>query len=78
MEIIKPCPNCNMLVHIEEINCAIFRHGIYKSTGEQLYPHLSKVKCEQLVKENLIWGCGKPFKLIVDNIEPVLIKCDYI
>ena len=79
MEIILPCPHCNMFVYIEDINCAIFRHGIYIETGEQIDPHMCKKDCDELVKENLIWGCGKPFQLIVtDNNEPQLKKCEYI
>lgn len=57
------CPNCNgsVLVFENEIACRIFRHGILKDTGNQMDPHTPKAKCEELVNENKIWGCGKPF-----------------
>ena len=75
MLIIK-CPHCNQTIIIEEkdINCAIFRHGVYKSNFKGIDPHLCKEKCDQLIKENKIYGCGKPFKL--ENNNPVI--CDYI
>jgi hypothetical protein len=40
------CPHCRCMVIIEQINCAIFRHGIYKSTGVQMNPHESKELCD--------------------------------
>tara|TARA_B100000073_G_scaffold322095_1_gene303145 strand:- start:140 stop:361 length:222 start_codon:yes stop_codon:yes gene_type:complete len=67
-----------------EINCAIYRHGIFKNTGEQIDPHASKEICDKLVEKELIYGCGKPFKLF-ENRNPVtkeinyyVEKCDYI
>ena len=58
------CPHCNVWVQIDEINCAIFRHGQYKETGLQIPPHLEKKACDELIKKGLIYGCGKPFKVI--------------
>lgn len=79
MTIILPCPNCSLLVYIQDINCAIFRHGIYKTNGEQIDPHLCKEKCDELSKRDQIWGCGKPFKLIlINDSEAQLVACDYI
>jgi hypothetical protein len=69
-----PYPDCNITIEIEEINCAIFRCGIYKESGKQIDPHLSKEQCDQLKIKNKIWGCGKPFQLI----NGTLIKCEYI
>ena len=42
MEKIINCPNCNDILIISELNCCIFRHGIYKKINEQIDPHLSK------------------------------------
>jgi len=61
--IIIICPHCNNSVIIEEINCAIFRHGILKSNGQQMNPHTPKIECDNLINNNLIYGCGKPFKI---------------
>jgi len=81
MEIYISCPHCNALVLIykNEINCAIFRHGVVKSTMQQIDPHLSKFECDRLTEEGLIIGCGKPFRLIMNKEEEYFaIKCDYI
>jgi hypothetical protein len=72
------CPHCNLLVHIEQINCGIFRHGIFIKTNEQIPPHLPKDKCDELIKNNEIYGCGKPFQIIKIEEEWKLIICDYI
>ncbi len=78
--IIVNCPHCNNLIYIDkrEFKCKIFRHGIYKSNYKQIDPHLNKKECDRLFNEKLIFGCGKPFKLIIDQDEYKLEKCDYI
>jgi hypothetical protein len=77
------CPYCNITIEVAEINCAIFRCGIYKNIidanyGKQIDPHLSKNDCDALKKEDKIWGCGRPFKFINVNGLSQLIQCDYI
>jgi DNA-directed RNA polymerase subunit RPC12/RpoP len=77
------CPHCDSKILINKINCKIFRHGVYKDTFKQINPHLNKAKCDKLIKNDLIYGCGKPFELILnselDNDEStyIAIKCDY-
>jgi hypothetical protein len=68
------CPHCNGMVIIEQLNCAIFRHGVFKNTGKQIPPHASKEECDNWVKNNDIYGCGKPFQVIENK--PVI--CEYI
>lgn len=68
------CPHCGGLVIIQAVNCAIFRHGVYKHNNKQIPPHLPKIECDKLVEENAVWGCGKPFKYANKSA----IKCDYI
>jgi len=75
------CPylDCNVAIEVVEINCAIFRCGVYKNQtdphyGKQIDPHLSKQDCDRIKKEDKIWGCGRPFKLVNGK----LIQCDYI
>jgi hypothetical protein len=77
-EPILTCPNCKDLVLIKKINCAIFRHGILKKNGKQINPHSQKELCEYYIKNDLIYGCGKPFRII--NNDGVLETeiCDYI
>ena len=72
------CPHCNNYIIIKELNCGIFRHGIYKNSGNQINPHASKEICDELVKNNLIYGCGKPFQIIEINDVLELKICDYI
>lgn len=75
------CPHCNELIEVEksDLNCCIFRHGIYEinNTQQQISPHASKEECENLIRTGLIEGCGKPFKFIQGEINYVE-KCDYI
>jgi len=80
---IVACPHCELMIMVNknELNCKIFRHGIYKNTYTQINPHYSKEICDKLIKDNLIIGCGKPFKLIInkkDINECKAIICDYI
>ena len=80
-DLILKCPSCNNIVIInkKDINCSIFRHGVFKNNNKQIDPHASKEICDKLVKESKIYGCGKPFKLIKNekNIYSA-VKCDYI
>ena len=72
------CPHCNNYIIIEKLNCGIFRHGTYKNDNKQIDPHASKELCESLIKEDLIYGCGKPFQIIkINDIFEIKI-CDYI
>jgi hypothetical protein len=72
------CPHCKqqVIVRLQDVNCKIFRHGIKKSNYEQINPHATKELCDSLVERDLIYGCGKPFKL-TDDLTQVEV-CDYI
>jgi len=78
------CPHCHLLVWIEAVNCAIFRHGVFRDTHDQVPPHASKTECDDLVARDLIVGCGKPFRVAtVDgdanaNANAIAVVCDYI
>jgi len=63
------CPHCYnyIIIYKKDINCAIFRHGIFKDSYKQITPHLSKVECDDLSAKSKIYGCGKPFRLIQDD-----------
>lgn len=69
------CPHCNILIQVEknQINCKIFRCGIYKSNGQPIGPHTKKEECDRLFNQELIYGCSKPFKFNGKVIE----KCGY-
>lgn len=72
------CPHCEETRFIEQINCGIFRDGVFKHNLEQMPPHSSKQDCEKFIAENLIIGCGKPFRIYYENSEFKVEKCDYI
>ncbi len=83
------CPHCKVWILIEEINCAIFRHAVNKHTGIQIPPHSDKNTCVKLFEQGEIYGCGKPFKVILnpsydpanksdDNYKWIGEPCDYI
>jgi hypothetical protein len=83
--IVFKCPHCQtdensqyyIIVYLNEINCAIFRHGVYKDSGNQISPHTSKNECDKLAKENKIVGCGKPYEIVKINTEYKIQKCEY-
>jgi hypothetical protein len=76
------CPHCDCLIIVKEaeINCQIFRHGIFKSTGQQIPPHSLEVECKLLLDQNAVYGCCKPFKFIrkTNGIPSHVEKCDWI
>jgi hypothetical protein len=74
------CPHCKepIIIYLNEINCAIFRHGIYKETYHQIHPHMPKEECDRLILLNVIYGCGKPFRLIKEEKNYKAEVCDYI
>lgn len=84
------CPHCSGMVEVEhnQINCKIFRHGIFKKTipntivkyGNQMPPHAPKEVCDYFVENDLIFGCGKPSRVISIRPDGVLEMeiCGYI
>jgi len=73
------CPHCNgtIIVIKNELNCRIFRHGIYKD-GTQLPPHSSKEICDKFVEDKENFGCGKPFQIVEIRNEFKIEPCEYI
>ena len=72
------CPHCKEPVLIEKLNCCIFRHGIMKDTLKQMDPHCPKEECDRLFSCGLIYGCGKPFKIIKTTDGFCIEICEYI
>ena len=74
------CPHCQgtIIVGHNELNCRIFRHGVYKHNGEQMPPHTPRGECERLAVNGLIDGCGRPFCVEGDGVNAVAVVCDYI
>jgi len=75
LNLIVDCPHCNIPIIIDELNCRIFRHAVFKNTNQQINPHTSKIECEYFITNDLIYGCGKPFKITDNNNVEI---CDYI
>lgn len=78
MSLYFECPHCKEFIEIVEINCGIFRHGYLKTNFTQINPHLPKNECDKLINEQLIYGCGKPFKISKNNDNFEISECDYI
>jgi len=74
------CPHCELeiIIYKNEINCAIFRHGVLKGSGIQIGPHSSKEECDNLVSKELLYGCAKPFRLVKNEKEYNAEICEYI
>jgi hypothetical protein len=71
------CPHCGLKIVVpkNEINCTIFRHGALKVDLEkQMYQHLPEFECKRMKEEDLIYGCGKPFRFDGNSVQ----KCNYI
>jgi hypothetical protein len=81
MELELECPHCKQLfvVNTNEINCGIFRHAVYKNNMNPINPHETEANCNQLVRDELVFGCAKPFK--ISNKIPgkyTIEICDYV
>jgi hypothetical protein len=80
---ILTCAHCNepFLIYETDFNCKILRHGVLKATMQPMNPHASKEECERLVREGLIYGCGKPMLIVRKPAPPNeygVEECDYI
>lgn len=81
--LIFPCPHCAELVvvNVREVNCCIFRHAALKDdVSKQIDPHTPKEECDRLVREDLVYGCAKPFQLVKQQTDDgfVVQECGYI
>jgi uncharacterized protein with gpF-like domain len=74
------CLHCKepFVVAEKDFNCKILRHGVFKHNIQPMNPHASQTECEQLVKEEKIYGCGKPLRIIKKENEYVVEICEYI
>jgi hypothetical protein len=76
---ILTCPHCGDFIIIMKINCGIFRHGVLIENGKQIDPHSPKDLCDYYARENKIYGCGKPFRIVRTNEDDFYTEiCDYI
>lgn len=80
MDHVFECKHCNefFIVNSKDFNCMILRHGVNKNTFQYINPHTAKTECDILFKNNMIYGCGKPLKIIKNNNGYEVIICEYI
>ncbi len=81
--LVLQCPHCfnYTTVKLSELNCCIFRHAIFKHNNEPINPHLHKEGCDELINKDLVYGCARPFKIVILNPEKTHFRieiCDYI
>ena len=48
-----------------------------KDSLKQMDPHCPKNECDRLFSQGLIYGCGKPFQIIVNGNEVRVEICEY-
>ena len=77
------CLHCGdpFVVRGGEFNCRILRHGVMRSTMEPMNPHAPRPECERMVREGLIYGCGKPLRITRERDMSgnyIVEICDYI
>ena len=44
---------------------------MYKYNLQQIDPHMGKDECDYLSNNKLIYGCGKPFKIVKERIQTI-------
>eukprot|EP00931_Biecheleriopsis_adriatica_P067038 TRINITY_DN41246_c0_g1_i1.p1 TRINITY_DN41246_c0_g1~~TRINITY_DN41246_c0_g1_i1.p1 ORF type:complete len:208 (+),score=27.97 TRINITY_DN41246_c0_g1_i1:47-670(+) len=78
------CPHegCSQWFRVDasDVNCTIFRHGVYKDTGRMLPPHARQQECEDAISRGALYGCGKPVRFNPwnwDSERPVVCKGCY-
>lgn len=80
MDLEFTCPHCEgkIIVNENELNCRIFRHGIFKDSQKQINPHGSKEYCQSLKNCDKIFGCSGPFTIVGSKGNYSIKICDYI
>jgi hypothetical protein len=87
MDYVFVCLHCQepFIVSHKEFNCRILRHGVYKHNMQPIPPHASKEECDALVRDDLIFGCGRPLQIIEKDVGTDspgsaynVIICDYL
>lgn len=80
MDYVFKCLHCNddFIINRNDFNCMILRHGSYINNMQPIHPHLNKFECDKLVDNSVIYGCGKPLRIININDTFTVEICDYI
>ncbi len=74
------CPHCDefIIINQRDLNCAIFRHAVYKENYQPINPHAPQAECETLVANGRVFGYAKPFRIIEQHDKWIIEPCDYI
>ena len=79
------CLHCQQpfVIHGNDFNCRILRHGVFKENLQPIPPHATKDECEALLRAGTIYGCAGPLQIVATSATPTpndyqLIICDYI
>ena len=75
------CPHCDGPIEVEKhaVACRIFRHASFKRPNcEPIPPHTPKAQCEELLTQNLVHGCTRPFLFVFAQPQNYVEICDYI
>jgi hypothetical protein len=75
------CLHCGepFIIAKKDFNCKILRHGVMKDTLRPMDPHASKETCEEFVQKGLIYGCGKPMRILQKSSDEYVVEiCEYV
>jgi len=85
MDHVFTCLHCQQpfIIHGNDFNCRILRHGVFKENLQPIPPHATKDECEALLRAGTIYGCAGPLQIVATSATPTpndyqLIICDYI
>ena len=56
----------------------IIKYGIIKHSNTPMNPHETKEICDKLLANDMIYGCGLPFKLVLKDVACYVQICGYI
>ena len=65
MSIELRCPYCKNLIILNKIVSSYMRHGILKHEKKLIHPGMSDGMAMNLARLNLIYGCGKKYKICI-------------
>ena len=76
------CLHCKdeFVIHINDFNCKILRHGVYKHNLQPINPHATKEECDNLVASEKIYGCAGPLQITkhANDAGYSVVICNYI
>lgn len=79
-ELVFVCVHCrqSFVIRRRDLNCRILRHGVYRKTLKPIDPHAPKEVCDRLFRDEQIYGCGKPMRIVGEEPNLKVEECGYI